>query len=114
MAEGWEGLICVVAGDQHGLSIDTGANGDYATGGGMDMPVFMCGGFDRAASAKGGPYNLGTAFGNLFGNIEIIDSAGATITIRFYAVSVASDGTPTVRLDANSDGISHQFTSAVL
>ncbi|MGE3284141.1 MAG: alkaline phosphatase D family protein [Alphaproteobacteria bacterium] len=113
-AEGWEGLICVVAGDQHGLSIDTGANGDYATGGGMDIPVFQCGGFNRPAGAKGGPYNLGTSFGNVYGRVQIVDTGGSTITVRFYAVSVSSDGTPTVRLDANSDGISHQFTSVAL
>ncbi|MGD9613854.1 MAG: alkaline phosphatase [Alphaproteobacteria bacterium] len=113
-AQGLEGRLCIVAGDMHGLGIDTGTNSDYASGGGMAIPVLQCAGIDRSSSVKGGPYDLGTHLGNVFGNVEIVDSGGATITVRFYAVSVSSGGTPTVRLDANSDGISHQFTSAAL
>jgi alkaline phosphatase D len=114
-AQGLEGRVAAICGDQHSLSIDTGANGDYAAGGGMDIPVFQVNGIHQTASNKGGPYDLGTfTSGRVFGNIEVIDTGAPTITIRFYAVSTDSSGNPTVRLDANSDGISHEFTSATL
>jgi alkaline phosphatase D len=117
-AQGLEGRICIVSGDQHALAIDSGVNADYATGGGADIPVFQCGGLVRPASHKGGPYSEGRypaiASGTIrgYGAVDVIDTGGTTLTIRLYAYTIADNGTPTLRLDPNADGISYEFTTA--
>ena len=51
--------VCIIHGDSHMLAADDGSNSDYATGGGVPIPV-MCGGpLDQNASLKGGPYSQG-------------------------------------------------------
>ena len=51
--------VCILHGDSHMLAADSGANADYATGGGAPIPV-MCGGpLDQNPSLKGGPYSQG-------------------------------------------------------
>jgi alkaline phosphatase D len=51
--------LCILHGDAHMLGADDGTHGDYATGGGVRIPV-MCGGpLDQTASLKGGPYSQG-------------------------------------------------------
>jgi prolyl oligopeptidase len=51
--------VCILHGDSHMLAADDGSHSDYATGGGVPIPV-MCGGpLDQEPSLKGGPYSQG-------------------------------------------------------
>jgi alkaline phosphatase D len=51
--------VCILHGDSHMLAADDGSNSDYATGGGVPIPV-MCGApLDQDPSLKGGPYSQG-------------------------------------------------------
>ncbi len=51
--------VAILHGDSHMLAADDGSNGDFATGGGVRIPV-MCGGpLDQNPSLKGGPYSQG-------------------------------------------------------
>jgi prolyl oligopeptidase len=51
--------VCIIHGDSHMIAADDGSHSDYATGGGLPIPV-MCGGpLDQDPSLKGGPYSQG-------------------------------------------------------
>ncbi len=51
--------VAILHGDSHMLAADDGSHSDFATGGGVRIPV-MCGGpLDQSASLKGGPYSQG-------------------------------------------------------
>jgi prolyl oligopeptidase len=51
--------VCILHGDSHMLAADDGRNGDYATGGGLQIPVMCAGPLDQDPSLKGGPYSEG-------------------------------------------------------
>jgi phosphodiesterase/alkaline phosphatase D-like protein len=73
-AEGLAGRVCILSGDAHMLAIDDGSHGDFATGGGMAIPVFQAAALDRKGSDKGGPYSHGTKPGRgQFGRTHIKD-----------------------------------------
>lgn len=87
---GLEGRVIIVAGDAHMLAFDSGANADYATSGGMDIPVFQAAPLSRSASPKGGPYSGGTytsSTGGNFGIIDITDTGGSTIDVDFQGIN---------------------------
>jgi phosphodiesterase/alkaline phosphatase D-like protein len=73
-AEGLAGRVCVLSGDAHMLAIDDGSHADFATGGGMPIPVFQAAALDRKGSEKGGPYSHGTRPGRgHFGRMRVKD-----------------------------------------
>jgi hypothetical protein len=85
--------VVILAGDGHLVAIDDGANADFATGGGMPMPVFQSAALYRESSYKGGPYNRGVCrreidgdatWGNgkaaMFSLMQVIDE-GDNITL---------------------------------
>lgn len=73
-AEGLAGRVCILSGDAHMLAIDDGSHGDFATGGGMPIPVFQAAALDRKGSDKGGPFSHGTKPGRgQFGRMRIKD-----------------------------------------
>lgn len=77
-----QGRICILAGDAHMLAMDTGANADYATGGGMDIPLFQAAALDRPGSTKGGPYSEGTSQGGTrYGKVTVTDNGGDIISL---------------------------------
>jgi phosphodiesterase/alkaline phosphatase D-like protein len=51
--------VSILHGDSHMLAADSGVNADYATGGGMPIPVMCAGPLDQNPSLKGGPYSQG-------------------------------------------------------
>jgi prolyl oligopeptidase len=51
--------VCILHGDSHMLAADDGRNADYATGGGVPIPVMCAGPLDQTSSIKGGPYSQG-------------------------------------------------------
>src|SRR5437764_312231 len=60
--------------DAHMLAIDDGTNADFATGGGMPIPVFQAAALDRKGSDKGGPFSHGTKPGRgQFGRMRVKD-----------------------------------------
>jgi phosphodiesterase/alkaline phosphatase D-like protein len=90
---GLEGKICIISGDAHMVAIDNGANADYATGGGMNIPVFHAAAIEHdSGSLKGGPYSEGYVTGA--GHIGIVDITddGDEITVDWSAKR-DSDGT---------------------
>jgi hypothetical protein len=85
---GLQGKICMVSGDMHAQAIDSGANADYATGGGMDIPVFHAGPWNKPVSSKGGPYSSGTAYpasgtGQQYGMMTWTDNGVDPITVEW-------------------------------
>lgn len=90
-AEALEGRVMIVAGDAHMVAVDSGANADYASGGGMDIPVFHAAPMGRGNSTKGGPYNLGVFAGdnNQYGLVEIIDDGGEYVHVVLKAYTDA-------------------------
>jgi len=76
-----EGRVVFLCGDAHGTGGDSGVNGDYATGGGMDIPCFQGGSLDSDPSQKGGPWSIGFTQGvGMYGMLDITDSGGSTIS----------------------------------
>jgi len=51
--------VCILHGDAHMLGADDGRNADFATGGGMPIPVMCAAPLDQDTSIKGGPYSQG-------------------------------------------------------
>ncbi|MHC1764582.1 MAG: prolyl oligopeptidase family serine peptidase [Verrucomicrobiia bacterium] len=51
--------LCILHADAHMLAADDGTNSDYATGGGVPIPVLCAAPLDKEASIKGGPYSQG-------------------------------------------------------
>ena len=78
--------LAILHGDAHMLGADNGEFSDYATNGGVRIPV-MCGGpLDQNASIKGGPYSQGVYRARkgegCFGLITVTDEGGP-ISVRF-------------------------------
>jgi prolyl oligopeptidase len=51
--------VCILHGDSHMLAADDGSNSDYATGGGVRIPILAAAPLDQNPSMKGGPYSQG-------------------------------------------------------
>jgi phosphodiesterase/alkaline phosphatase D-like protein len=51
--------LAILHGDAHMLAADDGSHSDYATGGGVKIPVMGAGPLDQNPSIKGGPYSQG-------------------------------------------------------
>ena len=51
--------VCILHGDSHMIAADDGSNGDFATGGGVRIPVLCGAPLDQEPSLKGGPYSQG-------------------------------------------------------
>jgi len=78
--------LAILHGDAHMLGADNGEFSDYATNGGVRIPV-MCGGpLDQNASIKGGPYSQGVYRAKkgegCFGLVTVTDEGGP-IAVRF-------------------------------
>jgi len=85
--EGLGNRVMMLNGDMHGLAIDSGANSDYSSGGGAAIPVMVAAALDRAASVKGGPWDIGLAATQRgqFGRMAVTDTGGATISVVWQA-----------------------------
>lgn len=100
-AEGLPGRLCILSGDAHMLAIDDGSHGDYATGGGMPIPVFQAASLDQRPAIKGGPYSHPPVPGmGQFGLMQVRDD-GKDIRVRWKGMSMRDE---VVR------GIEHEFT----
>ena len=93
--------IIGVAGDAHMLAYDDGTNNKYNTAGnGPSFPMFQCAALKNSGSTKGGPYSGGTkpnpsnSYGQ-FGQFDITDTGGSTITVTFRGHRVTSAGAMT-------------------
>ncbi len=80
-----------LSGDMHGAAYDDGTNNYYATGGlGAGMPLCHAGALHRGGSTKGGPYLRGAFEGKgQYGLLDVVDTGGESITIRFRAFDAA-------------------------
>lgn len=88
-AEGLAGRICILSGDSHMLTIDDGSNSDYATGGGMPIPVFQAAPLDQRPSFKGGPYSHPQSLiSGQFGLMEVRDT-GTEMRVRWEGRTMA-------------------------
>lgn len=84
--------LCILAGDMHGVAIDTGINSDFATNGGAKIPVFQAASVGRSSSYKGGPYDRGsnpivgktTRYLNNFGWFSVTDD-GKEVNVAWTA-----------------------------
>lgn len=105
--------ICIVSGDAHMVAIDDGSNADYATGGGMPIPVLQAAALSRKGSYKGGPYSHGAHPGApQFGLVEVRDD-GTRIAVTLSGRS-GTDATGRTVVKASRDGngpITYTFTT---
>jgi hypothetical protein len=88
--------VVILAGDAHMCALDDGANTDFATGGGMPMPLMQAAPLYQQTSYKGGPYNQGVCrremdgdttdggAGSLFGLVDVADD-GQTLGLALSA-----------------------------
>lgn len=87
--------IIGIAGDAHMLAYDDGTNNKYnTTGTGPSFPMFQCAALFNSGSTKGGPYSGGTATNTSgsgqFGQFDIVDSGGSTISVTYRGRRVTS------------------------
>ncbi len=80
--------VAILHGDSHMLAADDGSNGDFATGGGVHIPVMCAAPLDQNPSLKGGPYSQGVyrvrerdGEGG-FGFVTVIDH-GSKMEVKF-------------------------------
>ena len=78
--------VCILHGDAHSLAADDGRHSDYATGGGLKIPVLAAAPLDQSSSIKGGPYSLGVykprKDEGCFGYVQVRDH-GTNILVRY-------------------------------
>ena len=83
-----------LCGDMHSPGVYSPAHqshGDYATGGGANMPVFHSSAIDRTPSTKGGPYWLGpTETLNNFATIDVTTLTGGGVRLDYIAWHLAA------------------------
>jgi len=90
-AEGLAGRVCVLSGDAHMLAIDDGSHSDFATGGGMPIPVFQAAAMDRKGSEKGGPYSHGMKPGRgQFGRMRVKDD-GTKLRVEWTGMNAQGE-----------------------
>lgn len=81
-ASSMQDRLVAVAGDAHMVALDDGSHTDYSTGRAGGFPLLHAAALDRPGSVKGGPYSGGVhPGGGQFGEIEVDDEGGATLTI---------------------------------
>jgi phosphodiesterase/alkaline phosphatase D-like protein len=97
----WEDRVCIISGDMHAMAFDDGTN---AAGG---INVMQAAPLDQAVSGASYTYSEGpivVASTSQYGFIDVTDTDGATINIRFRGISVdVLSGTETVEIDENFD-----------
>jgi alkaline phosphatase D len=88
------GRVLVICADRHGVGIDDGTNGDFATGGGGATPIMLAGPLDQALHGAVGSYSEGwfNSHNGQFGIIEIDDEGGATIDVTLTGYRVSGAG----------------------
>ncbi|OQY26739.1 MAG: hypothetical protein B6244_12680 [Candidatus Cloacimonetes bacterium 4572_55] len=96
-----KGMV-MLNGDAHMVTIDSGANSDYASGTGAAFPVMQAGALDQVGSLKGGPFSELTflndpnptgspPFDGQFGVMDITDNNGAQICFDWTGYNVDKD-----------------------
>jgi hypothetical protein len=86
-ANGVASRILISSGDMHAIA--WGAV-DYATGGGMRIPVFHSAPLDRTPSSKGGPYDAGPfQNNNQFGYFDVTDNGAAGVVFAYTGTNSA-------------------------
>jgi hypothetical protein len=81
----------IICGDAHMLAIDDGSNADFSTPfhGTAQYPIFAAAALNQGGSYKGGTFSEGGCFLNptpyhgQFGVVEVLDTGGTSICIRF-------------------------------
>ncbi|QVQ57100.1 phosphatase [Anabaena phage Elbi] len=83
-AAGIANRMMILSGDMHGCAYDSGANSDYATGGGAGVRVVQAAPLDQTNSTKGNGWSSGTfvSFQQQFGQVEVIDTGTADIQVN--------------------------------
>ena len=78
--------LAILHGDSHMLAADNGQFSDYATNGGVRIPVMCAAPLDQTSSIKGGPYSQGVyrvkKGEGCFGLVTVTDEGGP-IAVRF-------------------------------
>ncbi len=103
--------VVILAGDGHLVAIDDGANTDFATGGGMPMPVFQSAAMYRQSSYKGGPYNRGVCRREIDGDSTWGDDKAA----MFSLMQVIDEGDNLTLSDSGrwgNDGVGNTIVNA--
>jgi prolyl oligopeptidase len=99
--------VCILHGDSHMLAADDGSHSDYATGGGVPLPVMCAAPLNQSPSIKGGPYSQGVY------RVRDKDGEGGfglvTVTDRGREIAVHFSG----RNNQNSEKIKLDFTVPV-
>jgi hypothetical protein len=98
-ALGMVGRVAYVAGDLHNSGIDSGVNGDFATGGGCPIPQFIASPLDKATNALGPTVFSEGAVGGVngqFGVMDVADDGGSTLGIQWTAYRTTSASDPTL------------------
>jgi prolyl oligopeptidase len=97
--------LAILHGDAHMLGADNGQYSDYATNGGVRIPVMCAAPLEQNSSIKGGPYSQGVYRAKkgegCFGLVTVTDEGGP-ITVRFSG-----------RNNRDEEKISLEFTVAV-
>ena len=97
--------LAILHGDAHMLGADNGQYSDYATNGGVRIPVMCAAPLDQNSSIKGGPYSQGVyrvkKGEGCFGLVTVTDEGGP-ITVRFSG-----------RNNRDEEKISLEFTVSV-
>jgi hypothetical protein len=96
--------IVIISGDMHALAYDDGSSFNNFG----NLKVCHAAALDQTGSSKGGPYTLGpirippNGSVSQYGIIEINDSGGQSLNIRFKGISVdRSESTESIEIDVN-------------
>ena len=78
--------LCILSADMHALAYDDGSNSDYATGGGLPIPVLQAAPLAQVGSRKGGPYSSGRPImkAGQYGIVEISDDGASPLSVTFF------------------------------
>jgi alkaline phosphatase D len=82
------GRVVILAADMHSMGIDSGANNNFATGGGCPVPVFQCAPLDQTThTTYAGPptfsQNALISTNGVFGTMQVTDAGGSTIGVTW-------------------------------
>ncbi|MDQ3111405.1 MAG: alkaline phosphatase D family protein [Bacteroidota bacterium] len=100
----------IICGDAHMLGIDDGTHGDFSTVlfNPSPYPIFNAAALNQNGSYKGGTFSEGGAFLNpsylygQFGLVQIIDTGGSVICIRFFGYRTDVNGDDILLMDQYS------------
>jgi alkaline phosphatase D len=78
--------LCILSADMHALAYDDGSNSDYATGGGLPIPVLQAAPLAQFGSRKGGPYSSGRPImkAGQYGIVEVSDDGASPLSVTFF------------------------------